>query len=108
MDLIDALREFTIQGTQCSLQDFQHLTGHLNWALNVYPLLCPGLSALYAKMAGKLEKKALIWVNNDVTWELMWVTNHLLACISFGPSHGISITCLRLLSLFIWTLQEMV
>jgi hypothetical protein len=51
----------------------------MNWALNVYPLLRPGLSALYAKTAGKLESRAKIWVNRDVVRELTWVVHHLHA-----------------------------
>lgn len=34
------------------LQDYQALGGWINWALNVYPLLCPSLSNLYAKLQG--------------------------------------------------------
>jgi hypothetical protein len=55
------------------------LAGWLNWALNVYPLLRPGLSALYAKTAGKLQSRAKIWVNRDVVRELNWVVQHLLS-----------------------------
>jgi hypothetical protein len=78
-DLINSLWGFAVQGTRQSLRDFQRLAGHLNWALNVYPLLRPGLSALYAKTVGKLEQKALIWVNRDVVGELSWVAQHLIA-----------------------------
>ena len=60
------------------MRDFQHIAGHLNWALNVYPHLRPGLCALYAKTAGKLFQKALLWVNRDVGRELTWVADHLL------------------------------
>jgi hypothetical protein len=66
LDLITSIQSFAIQGTRRSLRDFQRLAGHLNWALNVYPLLRPGLSALYAKTAGKLEQRALIWVNQAI------------------------------------------
>ena len=60
-------------------RDFQ-VGGHkVNWALNVYPLLRPGLSALYAKTAGKLVSRAKIWVNRDVVRELTWVVGHLLS-----------------------------
>ncbi|KAJ8582038.1 DNA/RNA polymerase [Rhizopogon salebrosus TDB-379] len=62
-----------------SLHDFQRLAGWMNWALNVYPLLRPGLSALYAKTAGKLESRAKIWVNRAVVRELTWVVRHLLS-----------------------------
>ncbi|KAG2147613.1 hypothetical protein DEU56DRAFT_730826 [Suillus clintonianus] len=78
LDLISSIQAFAIQGTRHSLRDFQRLARHLNWALNVYPLLRPGLSALYAKTAGKLEQRALIWVNRDVVRELNWLMRHLL------------------------------
>ena len=60
------------------MRDFQRIAGHLNWAPNVYPFLRPGLCALYAKTAGKLFQKALLWVDRDVERELGWVINHLL------------------------------
>jgi len=66
MQLIQALQNFAQQGSRHSLRDFQHLAGWLNWGLNVYPLLCPGLSALYTNIAGKLESNTLIWVNQDI------------------------------------------
>ncbi|KIK42811.1 hypothetical protein CY34DRAFT_12163 [Suillus luteus UH-Slu-Lm8-n1] len=71
------LASFAQKGSRRSLRDFQRLAGWLNWALNVYPLLRPGLSALYAKTAGKLVSRALLWVNRDVVRELNWVINHL-------------------------------
>ena len=77
--LIQALLDFAQKGTRRSLRDFQRLVGWMNWALNVYPLLRPGLSALYAKTAGKLESHAKIWVNRDVVRELTWVVHHLLS-----------------------------
>ena len=66
LQLIAVLRDFAQHGTRCSLRDFQHLAGYLNWALNIFPLLCPGLCAVYAKTAGKVFPKALVWVNRDV------------------------------------------
>jgi hypothetical protein len=77
LDHISTIQVFAIHGTRRSLRDFQCLAGHLNWALNVYPLLRPGLSALYAKTAGKLEQWAFIWVNRDVVRELKWLERHL-------------------------------
>ena len=79
LQLVTALRDFAQHGTRRSLRDFQHIAGHLNWALNVYPLLRPGLCAVYAKTTGKLFQRALIWVNRDVERELEWVIEHLLA-----------------------------
>ncbi|KAG2754245.1 DNA/RNA polymerase [Suillus brevipes Sb2] len=77
--LIQSLVDFAQRGTRRSLRDFQRLAGHLNWALNVYPFLRPGLSALYAKTAGKQESWAVLWVNRDVTRELAWIVRHLQA-----------------------------
>ncbi|KAG6327724.1 hypothetical protein ID866_11365 [Astraeus odoratus] len=68
--LITFISEFAHQGTHHSLCDFQQLAGYLNWALSVYPLLCPGLSAIYAKTVGKVHQNALLWVNHDVVQEL--------------------------------------
>ena len=45
----------------------------------MYPLLRPGLTAVYAKTTGKLQQHAPIWVNRDVERELAWVIGHLLA-----------------------------
>ena len=59
LQLITAVRDFALHGTRHPLRDFQHITGHLNWALNAYPYLRPGLCALCAKTAGKLFQKAL-------------------------------------------------
>ena len=75
--LIHAILDFAQRGSRRALRDFQRLAGHLNWALNVYPLLRPGLSALYAKTAGKLEAHAQLWINRDVVRELTWVANHM-------------------------------
>ena len=66
LQLITAVRDFALHGARRPFRDFQHIAGHLNWALNVYPVLHPGLCALYAKTAGKLFQKALLWVNRDV------------------------------------------
>ena len=35
------------------LKHWERLAGLFNWALNVYPLLCPALNDIYAKMGGK-------------------------------------------------------
>ncbi|KIJ66316.1 hypothetical protein HYDPIDRAFT_54410, partial [Hydnomerulius pinastri MD-312] len=78
LQLISTLRDFAQHGTRRTLRDFQHIAGHLNWALNVYPMLRPGLCAIYSKTAGKLYSKALMWVNHDVERELNWVIGHLL------------------------------
>ena len=64
--LLAFLREFGVHGTRWPLRDFQRIAGYLNWALNVYPLLCPGLCTLCLKTAGKRHQRALLWVNCNV------------------------------------------
>lgn len=60
LQLVAALCKFAQHGTQRSLRDFQHIAAHLNGALNVFPLLHPGLCAVYTKTSGKLFQRALI------------------------------------------------
>ncbi|KAF8813432.1 hypothetical protein BYT27DRAFT_7084856 [Phlegmacium glaucopus] len=49
-ELVAAVRTFADPYQHRLLKDFQRLTGWINWALNVYPLLRPGLSNVYEKM----------------------------------------------------------
>jgi hypothetical protein len=49
-DLVSAVWTFANPHQRRTLRDFQCLAGWVNWALNAYPLLCPGLSSLYEKM----------------------------------------------------------
>ena len=49
----------------------------VNWALNVFPLLCPCLNTFYAKMAGSYNPTQRIWVNNSVHKDLLWVARHI-------------------------------
>jgi len=64
--LLASLWEFGVHGTRQPLRDFQRIAGYLNWALNIYLLLRPGLCALYSKTTGKLHQRALLWVNCNV------------------------------------------
>ena len=75
--LLEAISLFAHRGARRPLRDFQRLAGYLNWALNVYPMLHPGLSALYAKTAGKQHHRALLWINRDVVRELLWFAQHI-------------------------------
>ena len=84
LQLITTVRDFALHGTRHPLRDFQHIAGYLNWALNVYPYHRPGLCALYAKTAGKLFQKALLWVNRDVERELTWIVDHLLRSVTWS------------------------
>ena len=62
--LVTACKPFTKPGAHILLRDFWALQGHLNWALNVYPLLQPALSGLYDKTAGK-DKPLLLLTSVD-------------------------------------------
>ena len=66
-------------GVRYSLRDFQHLAGWFNWALNVYPLLKPALSNIYAKMGHSKPDKPLtkLYVNNSIRSDLLWAIHHL-------------------------------
>ncbi|KZP19211.1 DNA/RNA polymerase [Athelia psychrophila] len=77
LDLISSIYEFAQPGQRRSLRDFQRLAGWMNWALNVYPRLKPGLSVMYAKMSKKTEPFRLIWVSVSLCRELHWFANHL-------------------------------
>ncbi|PPQ85330.1 hypothetical protein CVT26_001096 [Gymnopilus dilepis] len=82
-DLVNTIRDFAVPGRRLPLSSFRQLAGWINWALNVYPLLRPGLSALYEKMAGKERASALLRVSVRVSRELIWVADHMEA------SHGL-------------------
>jgi hypothetical protein len=53
-ELIAVICSFAVPGHRRQLREFQRLAGWINWCLNVYPLLRPGLSALYDKIRGKM------------------------------------------------------
>ena len=74
-DLIQLIRTLAVTGKKCTLKEFQHIAGHVNWALNVFLLLKPGLSATYSKTAGKERDLATIQVNAAVVYELSWVAD---------------------------------
>lgn len=56
-----------------TLCDWQCLTGHLNWLLNVLPWGHPGLTELYRKMSGKTHSFAGIPINATITADLSWL-----------------------------------
>jgi hypothetical protein len=81
-DLILYLEKFiegALRGKRHELREFQRLAGWVNWSLNVYPLLRPGLSNCYAKMAGKTQTKAQMYVGKQLTQDLNWLIRHLRA-----------------------------
>jgi hypothetical protein len=76
-DLISELRTFARHRHRRTLRECEHIAGSLNWALNVAPMLRPGLAALYKKMKGKTQTKALVWLNRRIVLEILWAAEHL-------------------------------
>ena len=76
-DLIKAIREFARPGCRRPLREFQSLAGWINWSLNVFPHLKPGLSSLYAKIKGKTRPHQPVWVSVKVSRELLWLAGHI-------------------------------
>ncbi|KAG1767747.1 hypothetical protein EDD22DRAFT_967670 [Suillus occidentalis] len=76
-ELVRELKDFARYKSRRTLRDFEHIAGTLNWALNVCPLLRPGLSAVYAKTKGKTNSKGALWLNRSVVEELRWAAFHL-------------------------------
>ena len=73
--LVAELRRFGVSHRRWSLREFRRLAGWCEWSFNVFPLLKPGLSALYAKLAGKERMEALIYVNLAIEGELHWMAD---------------------------------
>ncbi len=63
-------------GRRRSLAQFRSFMGYLNWAFNVMPLLKPALSHAYAKIAGKTNRHAGIYLNAPVLEGLRWLLLH--------------------------------
>ncbi|KAF8982157.1 hypothetical protein BDQ17DRAFT_1262388, partial [Cyathus striatus] len=77
-ELIQHVESFCAPGIiKQPLREFQHLTGWINWSLNVFPLLQPGLVALYHKIAGLEDPEDWIYVTNDICNDLLWLLHHL-------------------------------
>ena len=78
--LIRNVKEFSATapgGTRRTLREFQQLAGWINWSFNVFPLLKPALSNVYAKMRGKIETHAKIFVSKAVVHDLDWFEAHV-------------------------------
>jgi hypothetical protein len=65
-------------GTRRSLRDFQQLASWINWSLNVFPLLKPGLCTVYEKIAGKSSPHAKLHVSKGVRRDLEWFLEHVV------------------------------
>jgi hypothetical protein len=67
----------TSGGTRRTLREFQQLAGWINWSFNVFPLLKPALSNVYAKIAGKTQPHAKVFVSQAVVRDLTWYVSHV-------------------------------
>jgi hypothetical protein len=78
--LIQHITEFMTtapRGTRRTLREFQQIAGWVNWSFNVFPLLKPALSNIYAKISGKSDSFAKIYVSRAVTKDLDWFISHV-------------------------------
>jgi hypothetical protein len=78
--LISQVSDFTATapgGTRRTLREFQQLAGWINWSFNVFPMLKPALSNIYAKIGGKSESHAKIFVSKAVIKDLDWFLSHV-------------------------------
>lgn len=55
------------------LHEWQRLTGHLNWLLNVLPWGRPALQVLYDKMKDKHFGSSGVFLNKSVVYNLTWL-----------------------------------
>ncbi|KAJ8455196.1 hypothetical protein ONZ45_g19018 [Pleurotus djamor] len=83
-ELLVALRDFAYypltherRKQKISMGDLSKLAGWVNWALNVYPLLRPGLCHIYSKMSGIFIPSLKVHVNNSMRREVDWMITHL-------------------------------
>ncbi|KAG1721011.1 uncharacterized protein EDB91DRAFT_1064596 [Suillus paluster] len=76
-ELVMHLWNFAGKGYQWSLHEFQQLAGWCEWSFNVFPLLKPGLSAVYEKICGKTQLLAHLHGNNAIIHELWWMPDHV-------------------------------
>ncbi|KAH6876460.1 hypothetical protein BKA70DRAFT_1349139 [Coprinopsis sp. MPI-PUGE-AT-0042] len=60
-----------------NIRRWQQIAGWVNWALNAYPLLRPGLNHVYPKIQGRSSPFTQVYVNNAVRSDLAWVADHL-------------------------------
>ncbi|KAF8901689.1 hypothetical protein CPB84DRAFT_1846686 [Gymnopilus junonius] len=75
-DLLQAIDTF-LHGIKFSLHQYQSLTGHINWAFNVFPLLCPGLCNIYFKIGGETNPNSFHYMNNAMKADLCWLAHHV-------------------------------
>ncbi|EIN03873.1 hypothetical protein PUNSTDRAFT_28574, partial [Punctularia strigosozonata HHB-11173 SS5] len=80
-ELLARIREFATlplhKRRRYPLKEYWRLGGWINWALNVFPLLRPGLSLLYAKTRGKTEPHQLVSMSVALSRDLLWIAGHM-------------------------------
>ncbi|KAJ7191874.1 hypothetical protein GGX14DRAFT_578605 [Mycena pura] len=80
-ELIDGVKKFMRMppsgSRRRSLREYQQLAGWIIWALNVHPLLRPGLSNVYDKTRAKERSNTKIFVSKAVARDLSWFIAHL-------------------------------
>lgn len=56
-----------------SVLDVQRMIGWINWALNVFPLLRPGLTLMYERISDKAHPHTRVYINEDIARDLRWI-----------------------------------
>lgn len=80
INLIQHVVDFTATapgGTRHTLCEFQQIAGWINWSFNVFPLLKPVLLNIYAKISGKTDSYAKVYVSKAVIIDLNWFVSHI-------------------------------
>lgn len=60
-----------------TVSEWKQLAGWMNWALNVFPLLKPGLCNVYEKISGRSEAYKKLYLNEAVKGDLEWFLGHV-------------------------------
>ena len=77
-EITTKIKEFIeTQNRRPPLWEWQRLSGHLNWILNVLPWGRPALSEMYRKMSGKEHRLAGIPINATVCSDLTWLASEI-------------------------------
>jgi len=72
-ELVKAIREFISPARrQIPLREWLRILGHINWSLNVFPMLKLALNSSWDKVWGKTQMSSPIWINRDVLTDLSW------------------------------------
>jgi len=77
--LREVAREPKGKGVKYRVRDLQQVAGWLNWGLNVFPSLRPGLCNVYAKLATTSRNNPFtsLYINNAIRSDLTWAADHL-------------------------------